>query len=128
MKCVDTSFCIDLVRGNHRARDAAAGEEAAGETLALPAPVLTEFLIGAFARGGKELAKSLELTSEMTVLEVTEVIAIEAARIGGDCIREGNPKATLDLLIAATARIHHCALVTRDRDFASIPGLSIITY
>jgi predicted nucleic acid-binding protein len=128
MKCVDTSFCIDFVRGHGRARETIEQLEASDEELAIPAPAVTEFLTGAFARGGKELARSLEFVSRMAVLEVTETVALEAARIGGECIREGAPKATLDLLIAATAKVHHCALVTRDRDFATIPGLSIVTY
>lgn len=128
MRCVDTSFCIDFIRGDHGAVALARELEAAGEQISVPSPVVTEFLTGAYSRKGKELEKSIALFERLSVAETSYAVALEAARIGGECIRKGEPRATLDLLVAATAVSLRCPLVTRDRDFSSIPGLILVTY
>lgn len=53
---------------------------------------------------------------------------MEAARLGAQMIREGAPIGTIDLLIAATAKVHRIPLITRDKDFASLPGVTLQTY
>ena len=97
-----------------------------GERLAIPA--LTEFLVGAFRQGGRRLAQALEYISELELLDVTEPIAIDAARLGGECSRRGEAVGTVDLLIASTAKHYHAPLLSRDSDFARIPGLNLETY
>lgn len=128
MKCVDTSFCIDFIRGDPGAVTLARELEAVSEQISIPSPVVTEFLTGAYSRKGKDLEKSIALVERLSVAETSYGIALEAARIGGECIRRGEPRATLDLLVAATAVVLRCPLVTRDRDFSSIPGLTLVTY
>lgn len=128
MRCVDTTFCVDLSKGAPAALARAKELDAKRERLAIPAPVLTEFLIGGFAKGGHRLQSALDLIARMEVLPVNEAIALEAARLGGQAIHEGHPIGTLDLLIAATARVHHFPIITRDRDFSTVPGLTIETY
>ncbi len=128
MRCVDASFCLDLANGHPRAVRKAKEYDSKGESLTIPAPALTEFLIGAFSRGGATLSQALELVASFAVLETTESIAGEAARLGGECLRNGTPVGTLDLLIAATAQHHRATLVTRDRDCSRIPGIIIETY
>ena len=128
MRCVDTTFCVDLSKGEPSAIARAKELDSNRERLAIPAPALTEFLIGAFAKGGRRLEGAIDLVSRMEVLPIDETTALEAARLGGEAIRHGNPIGTLDLLIAATARIRHCPIVTRDRDFSAISGLTIETY
>lgn len=128
MQCVDTSFCIDLAKGDPPAIAVAEQLDSLQERIAIPAPALTEFLVGAFARGGKRLEAALRITSRMEVLPVSEAIALEAARIGGRAIQDGTPVGTLDLLVAATAKVHGLQILTRDTEFGSIPGLSIRTY
>ena len=128
MKCLDSTFCIDLAKGLPEARARAEELTRVGERLAIPALALTEFLVGAFRQGGRRLAQALELAASLEILDVTEPIAVEAARIGGECSRRGEPVGTIDLLIAATARHHHAHLLSRDTDFARIPGLILETY
>src|ERR1700747_1262463 len=106
MKCLDSTFCIDLANGLASARDKADEFSRAGERLAIPAPAMTEFLVGAFHAGGRRLAQALAFVSELEVLDVTESISVDAARLGGECARRGTPVGTLDLLIAATAKHH----------------------
>lgn len=128
MRCVDTTFCVDLSKGEPAAVALAKDLDARRERLAIPAPALTEFLIGGFAKGGRRLAAAVDLTSRLEVIPIDETIAVEAARLGGQAIRDGRPVGTLDLLIAATARVRQCPIISRDRDFSSIPGLTIETY
>lgn len=128
MRCLDSAFCIDFAHGELGARTKAEELSARGERLSIPAPALTEFLAGAFHQGGRRLEQALEFASELEVLDVTGPIAVEAARLAGECLRRGRPVGTLDLLIAATAKHHHVPLVTRDSDFARLSGLSLETY
>ena len=128
MMCLDSTFCIDLSSGVPEARAKAEELTRLGERLTIPAPALTEFLVGAFLQGGRRLRQAVDFVSALEVLEVTEPIAMDAARSGGECLRRGEPVGTIDLLIAATARHHHAHLLSRDKDFARIPGLTLETY
>ncbi len=128
MKCLDSTFCIDLANGVPEARARAEQLVSAGERLAIAAPALTEFLVGAFHKGGQRLSQALELVAQLEILDVSEPIAIDAARIGAECARRGEPVGTIDLLIAATAKHHHAHLLTRDRDFSVVPNLTLETY
>ena len=94
------------------------------EPLAIPASALTEFLIGAFHQGGRRLAQAVELVAQLEVLDVNAATAIDAARLGGECLRRGAGVGALDLLVAATARHHRAAVLSRDRDFARVPGVA----
>jgi tRNA(fMet)-specific endonuclease VapC len=128
VKCLDSTFCIDLSKGSPGAVTKAEELSRTGERLAIAAPALTEFLVGAFHQGGKRLTQALEYISELEVLDVTDPISIDAARLGGECSRRGEAVGTLDLLIAAAAKYHHATLLSRDSDFARIPGLTLETY
>lgn len=128
MNCLDSTFCIDVLNGIDEAIACLRSLESGHVRLAIPAPALTEFLVGAFARGGKRLAQALEFAAQLEVLEVSPEIALDAARLGGECFRRGHPVGNIDLLIAATSMAHHAALITRDEDFARIPGLTSQSY
>ena len=84
MKCLDSTFCIDFANGIPEALARAAELSDLGERLAIPAPALTEFLVGAFHQGGRRLSQALEFVSELEVLDVTETISVDAARAGGN--------------------------------------------
>lgn len=128
MKCLDPAFCIGLAGVEPRALQKAEDPSARGDSQAIPAPALTEFLAGAFQLGGRRLEQALQFVAGLGVLDVTEPIAIEVARLGGECVRRGELAGTLDLLIAATAKHHHAQLLTRDTDFARVSGLTLETY
>ncbi len=128
MYCLDSTFCIDLANGRPGAVDKSRELDGRGERLAIPAPALTEFLVGAFARGGRQLVQALELASQLEVWEITEGIAIDAARLGGECARRGTPVGAIDLLVAAAARHHGAIVLSTDEDFSRIPGTVVETY
>ena len=128
VKCVDAAFCIDLANGDPGAVTRAEQLSDSGERLAIPAPALTEFLVGAFHQGGRRLSQALEMASELEVLDITEAISIEAARASGECSRRGETVGTMDLLVAATARHHRAHILSRDTDFTRIDGVVLETY
>lgn len=62
--------------------------------------------------------------SRLEVLPVDEAVAERAGDLQASLHRQGRPRATEDLLIAATCLVHGLTLVTHNRrDFADIPGV-----
>jgi tRNA(fMet)-specific endonuclease VapC len=66
------------------------------------------------------------LLQDVTVVEVTEAIALKAGEVGANLDNRGLRMALPDLLIAATALVHNLTLVTHNiQDFVHVPGLTI---
>ena len=128
MRALDASYCFDLLRGDAGARDRALEWESGREHITVPAPALAEFLRAGYRRGGRFLDRSLTLVRRLEVLPLDAEAADEAARLGGECDRRGEPVGNLDLLIAGIVRKRDGILVSRDRDFQRIPGLHLESY
>ena len=128
MRCLDSSFLIDLLHDDRAAVQKAEELRASGERLSIPAPALAEVLIGAHFQGGASLRKTMEVLAGLDVLDVDATVASEAGRMGAELLRRGVSVTTLDLIIAAASRIHQHILVTRDTVFARIPGLPVESY
>lgn len=128
MKCLETSFLVDVLRKDPGALGKANQLEASGERLCLAAPSLAEVLQGAHYRGGASLRETMEILAGLEILEVDETAAAEAGRLGADLLRRGLGVPMVDLLIAAAARVNQATLVTRDTAFSRIPDLAVETY
>lgn len=128
MRCLDASFLIDLLRGDPDAVRKATSMEATGERTSVASPALAEILCGAYFKGGSDLTRTLETLASAEVLDVDERVAAEAGRLGAEMLRSGLKVATVDLLIAAAAKLNQHILVTRDLVFARIPGLAVESY
>ena len=128
MRCLDAAFLVDLLKGEEAAVRKAKELEASGEHLSIAAPALAEVLVGANFQGGRNLSKTWEILSAFEVLDVDATVAAEAGRMGAELLRRGEAIATLDLLIAAAAKVHQQILVTRDVAFSRIPGLAVEAY
>ncbi len=128
MRCLDSTFLIDLLRGEEAAAAKMREMEGLGEGVTLPAPCLAEVLLGAHFKGGALLRDTLDVLARLDILEVDAAVAGEAGRLGAELLRRGQGLPTTDLLIAATARLHGQVLVTRDADFTRIPGLAVEGY
>lgn len=126
LKCVDTAYCIDFLRGEASAIALAKAIE--GEDLVIPTPVLVELLGIPFARGGVPLSKALQFVSKMRSLDITEDLALSAAKLGGECLKAGREKSAIDLMVAAAALELGCPVITRDKGFSEIPGLTVTGY
>jgi predicted nucleic acid-binding protein len=128
MRCFDSTFLVDYVRGKSPAVDRVRALVAANERLTTPAVSAAELLVGAHFRGGRELARSLEFLEELEVLPCDLAVAAEAGRVGAESMRRGTPVVGADLLVAATALHYRSILVSRDGVFSTVPGLAVEAY
>lgn len=128
---VDTTFLIDLARGDPGARAAAESAETASEALLLPAPALAKFW--------EAIERSRRPVREKTVIEDLLLAqpsiafgadhAIAAARILAAAAMAGRPLDPFDAMVAAVATVEGEPLLTRNaRDFERIPDLRVRTY
>jgi predicted nucleic acid-binding protein len=128
VRCFDSTFLIDYVRGDSLAVGKVRELLGSAERLTTPAAAAAEVLVGAHYRGGRELARTLEFLEHLDILPFDVAEAAEAGRIGAESLRRGSPLVGIDLLVAATARHHRGILVSRDGVFSRIPGLAVETY
>jgi tRNA(fMet)-specific endonuclease VapC len=123
---IDANAAIDLMR-EERPNPSPLAQT---RSIILPLPVLGELFVGAFAsRQGATHLKQLEDSSQVwTVVAPDEM----TARIYGELrVFTGNIRYTRaskmnDLWIAALCIQHSLPLLTNDRGFDTIPGLSVI--
>jgi tRNA(fMet)-specific endonuclease VapC len=128
MRCFDSTFLIDYVRGEPSAVKKVRELLESTERLATPAVAAAELLVGAYYRGGRELTRTLEFLEWLDVLPFDVAEAAEAGRIGAESMRRGTPLVGNNLLVAATARQHRGILVSRDGVFSMVPGLAVEAY
>ena len=71
-------------------------------------------------RSGKEVAslRSHTIVSEFTVVDVDYTIAVKSAEL-----RSSRSMPMADSIIAATAQLHECTLISDDDHFKGIPNL-----
>ena len=128
MYAFDTSFLVDVIRANPDATRKLREMESRGEAAEVPSPALAEVLLGAHLGRASELRRTLDLASNLSVVDTDRTIAMEAARLGAELVRKGTPLALPDLLIAATAKVRGDILLTRDAGFARVAGLAVEAY
>jgi tRNA(fMet)-specific endonuclease VapC len=97
--------------------------------LFVPTPVVGELYTWASHRSSPQSLIDrieYELLIDVTLLEFDKPCAIEFGRLNGSLLLNGITVNPVDLMIAATARVHDLTLVTHNtRDFQSIPGLRL---
>jgi len=125
---LETTFLIDLLRKDPRAVARAQALEASGEPKCVTAPAAAEILIGAYLRGGQAPDRARELLASLVFLPFDHESCEEAGRLGAQLIAHGEEVPTPDLFIAAITKRHGQRLLTRDRSFARVPGLTVETY
>ena len=66
------------------------------------------------------------MMSDVSVLEVTQDVAWRFGEIRAELLDRGQPIASMDLMIAATALVHRLTVVTHNtKHFTHVPGLTI---
>jgi Predicted nucleic acid-binding protein, contains PIN domain len=131
----DTSFILDLVDGRDAAIEKAETLEAEGVPLVLPVMTVLELYVGV----GKTAAtrrerQQLEATlGSYPLAEMTPSVAQRAGRLLGERMAEtppgdGSGIGKGDAAIAATALERDEPVLTADRQFESVPGLTVETY
>jgi tRNA(fMet)-specific endonuclease VapC len=128
VRCVDSSFLIDLMRSVPEAVQKAALLEKDRASLAIPSPCVAEIIRGAALGGSKERRQTDSLLEQLDILPLDGRSARLAGQLAAECALRGRDVPLLDCLIAAIVRTHDATLITRDSDFARIPGVSVETY
>ena len=129
MKCLDTTFLIDIVEHPAETKRISEQLEVRGEVLATTAFNAYEALYGVHAvRDSGQRAKLLELYtrvfSRLVVLPLTLEDAARAAELGGELRRKGEDVGA-DSLTAAVAIRNGCdTIVTRNIDHFNRLGRS----
>lgn len=127
---IDTSMFIGIERRGMTPRDVAL-VEAAEETAALPAITASEPLIGVHRADSEDRRVRREVFVE-GVLEAFQIMPFDLrvarvhARLWAGLLSRGQMIGESDLLIAATALAHSCAVLTENvRDFGRVPELVV---
>jgi tRNA(fMet)-specific endonuclease VapC len=122
---IDTSVCVGAIRRlpdfERRLRGYDPSE------LAVSVVTVLELLFGAGISQAPELNRQQveEFLGGMLILDIKRDIADRAAATRVLMRRSGLGVSDFDLLIAATAMVHERTLMTSDRNFLRIPGLTV---
>ena len=121
---LDTSVVISLARGEELAL-ADPPEEAA-----IAAITLCGLHHGVLAAGDRQrpgrLATHANVERRFTVLDLDARVAPHYGLIVAAARREGRTPGTAEARIAATAAADSLPVLTRDRDFAALPGVDVV--
>jgi len=135
MKCIDTTFFIDMIRRPESIKDLTERLDAEG-THATTTINVFEALFGAYAVGGekgkKMVDKLIKTFNKLEILDFNYEDSVLAAKIGGSLKRK-RKEVGADVIIAAIAINNGCeAIVTRNaRHFkwiGEITGLKVEIY
>lgn len=136
MKIFDTTFLIDLIKGDKGAIKKAKEIDEQGTFKAISVVTVHEYLRGIYYLFSydKELLKNKLEKAEaelirFEILPYTYEVAKTAAEIDSILAKSGQTITFSDTIIAATATHYRLTLVTRNTEhFSRIPNLHIETY
>jgi predicted nucleic acid-binding protein len=89
---------------------------------------VTVISLGEFAAGLERNQAAREFLSRFRIVTLKPEIALAAAEVDRELIRVGMRLGENDNWIAGFCRYYSQPLVTRDRDFARVPGLRRLAY
>jgi len=113
MTFLDSSVIVESLRGNETVIEYLDGKE----PLNTSTICVFEVVDGYLGRGNTEVVSARQDFAGIRALDLTEPIALEAARLQDEMMSDGDRLATTDLLVAATARSTGDELVVADSDF-----------
>ncbi len=131
MVCLDTTFIIDVLRGNEEVRKKKEEFDQIGELNYTPTPVIVELVGGAHLKGKKEkeIEEIKRFLSTTFILPLDYECAIKAGEIVSELMQKDILIGPEDAMIAAIAIQNNEALVTRNlKHFEKIPGLKVEGY
>jgi tRNA(fMet)-specific endonuclease VapC len=123
---LDTTFLIDAERSSAGLDDVIDDED----DVAIAAITIAELRVGALlAHGRRRSARAAyvdEIAAEIPILDYDAEVAEEHAELLAEVRNRGRPRGAHDLIIAATARAFHRAIVTADAAaFADLSDVSV---
>ena len=131
MRCLDTTFLIDLTRDPVRMK--ALADKVESEGAVTTEISVFELYAGAY-RDGRPVPRLVEaaytVLRRAEVLPLTRRASLKAAELSSQLRARGDEVGALDVLIAAIALVNGVETVmTRDpEDFRRIPGIRVETY
>lgn len=132
MKCLDTTFLVDLLRNERGAVEKSKELDEIGfhATTSINA---FEVLYGVYRSKLADRTRVLQvqrLLGRLLVLPLNYQAALKAGEILGGLAKRGKEISAFDGLVACIALAHGCKIiVTRNaRDFEEIPGIEVETY
>ena len=133
MICLDASILIDYLKGVDAAREALRSYRQ--EDLCITEIVIYEVAAGYFYHLGKRKADKpfltfIDLISELDILPMTNLFALDAAAVHARLLLKGRPVETDDCLIAGIMRSNGVKrILTRNtKHFSRLPGIEAIGY
>ena len=124
--CADTTFLIDLFKGDEGAVNLA--DKINGfEVITTPINIF-EFMMGAYLSNESEIHK--KFLQPFISTEIRNLEAEKAAEIQATLFKKGIPIDKEDCLVASSALLEGCSrIITRNkRHFDKIPGIKVISY
>ena len=133
MKSVDTTFIIDLLRGNKQAVEKAIELETEDKVVTTEISVF-EIYYGIYRKKGIKIKTHIEklnkLLDKLEVLPITRKCSIKAAQIAGELGKSGLEIGSHDCLIAGTILANGCNVIITDNveHFKRIKELKVERY
>lgn len=131
MVYVDTTFIVDILRGNKEVLEIASKLDKSKITKALPAPVVSEILQGIHLSPNPEHEKNfaLSLINSLNIIPLNKESFILAGNISSDLMKDGQDIGLIDCMIAAITITNKETLITRNKKhFEKIKDLKIESY
>ncbi len=131
MRCLDTTFLIDLTRDPTRMKTLADQVESEGAVTTEIS--VFELYAGAY-RDGRPVPQIIEAADgvlrRLEILPLSRLASLKAAELSSRLRARGEEVGALDVLIAAIALVHGVdTMMTKDPDdFGRIPGIRVETY
>jgi predicted nucleic acid-binding protein len=125
---LDTSVFCQPIRKNPLTSVEERWRSLGDESLCVSVICVAEVLQGLHLKNSKKLWQAYRriLRSRLPVLTVSEKVGESYAYLAAGCMRKGEPRSPLDLLIAATARAHGLTIATCNfSDFTGIEGITV---
>ncbi len=128
MVSLDTTFVVDFLTGYPAAVERFRRLESDRSVVCISPSAVAETLVGASGGEPRHLRAAEEFLRSLNWLEFDWESCRLAGRIGSELSSRGEPLSAADLFIAAVSLRHGHSLLTRDRAFARVRGLSVETY
>lgn len=128
MVSLDSTFLIDLLKRRAPVVDLAAtfDREAIPTTMTPPAAVKVR--VGGLRMGGAHRERVRDLLASVPMLAFDAEAVEVTARLAAQLMDRGESLSEGDLLVAGVSLRHREEVVTRNRAFARVPGLSVRFY